>query len=98
MEAAACGRPLIATDVPGCREIAIHDRTGLLVPVENPAALAEAIATLAASRELRLRYGNAARAFVVERLSAEVVGKAIVQLYQRHMTHHEAAVTDATTS
>lgn len=85
MEAAACGRPLIATDAPGCREIAIADRTGLLVPIENPAALADAIATLAASRELRLRYGGAARAFVVERMSAEMVGKAIVQLYRSHM-------------
>ena len=87
MEAAACGRPLIATDAPGCREITIADRTGLLVPVENPAALADAIATLAASRELRLRYGHAGRAFVVEHLSAEVVGKAIVELYRRHMAH-----------
>lgn len=87
MEAAACGRPLVATDAPGCREIAIADHTGLLVPVENPSALAEAIATLAASRELRLRYGSAARAFVVQHLSAEVVGKAIVELYRRHMAH-----------
>jgi glycosyltransferase involved in cell wall biosynthesis len=87
MEAAACGRPLVATDVQGCREIAIEDRTGLLVPVENPAALADAIATLAASRELRLRYGSAGRAFVIEHLSADVVGKAIVELYRRHMAH-----------
>jgi glycosyltransferase involved in cell wall biosynthesis len=85
MEAAACGRPLIATDVPGCREIAIQDRTGLLVAVENPAALAQAIATLATSRDLRLRYGTAARQFVVERLSEKVIGTAIVQLYKNHM-------------
>src|SRR6266566_3598232 len=39
MEAAACGRPLIATDVPGCREIVLNDQTGLLVPVEDPTAL-----------------------------------------------------------
>src|SRR6516225_132308 len=43
LEAAACGRPLIATDAPGCREIVIDDQTGLLVPIENPAALAQAI-------------------------------------------------------
>ncbi len=36
LEAAACGRPMIATDAPGCREIVIDDQTGLLVPIENP--------------------------------------------------------------
>lgn len=81
MEAAACGRPMVATDVPGCREIVINDRTGLLVPLEDPAALADAIEKLVKSPELRARYGNAARQFVVDKLSADVVGKAIVELY-----------------
>jgi glycosyltransferase involved in cell wall biosynthesis len=36
LEAAACGRPMIATDAPGCREIVIEDQTGLLVPIEDP--------------------------------------------------------------
>src|SRR6266851_5679851 len=46
LEAAAFGRPLIATDVPGCREIVIHEKTGLLVPVDDPQALASAILRL----------------------------------------------------
>ena len=33
LEAAACGRPMIATDAPGCHDIVIEDQTGLLVPV-----------------------------------------------------------------
>src|ERR1700733_11714002 len=49
MEAAACGRALIATDAPGCREITIEAQTGLLVPIENPQALAQAIAPLTTS-------------------------------------------------
>jgi glycosyltransferase involved in cell wall biosynthesis len=81
LEAAACGRPLIATDVPGCREIVLNDRTGLLAPVEDPMALAQAIARLAESPQLRARYGEAARQLVVERFSARIVGRAIVQLY-----------------
>jgi glycosyltransferase involved in cell wall biosynthesis len=83
LEAAACGRPMIATDAPGCREIVINDQTGLLVPLENPPALAEAIACLATSPSLRTRYGSAAREYVVDRLSARIVGKAVVALYDR---------------
>lgn len=82
MEAAACGRPLIATDVPGCREIVLNDQTGLLVPVENPSALAQAIIRLTDSPELRARYGEAARQLVVDKLSAKLIGTAIVRLYE----------------
>jgi glycosyltransferase involved in cell wall biosynthesis len=81
LEAAACGRPMIATDAPGCREIVIDDQTGLLVPIEDPAALAQAILKLATSIQLRARYGNAARQLVVSKLSAKIVGNSIVQLY-----------------
>jgi glycosyltransferase involved in cell wall biosynthesis len=82
LEAAAFGRPMVATDVPGCREIVIADRTGLLVPIEDPPALAEAIATLARSPQLRARYGAAARDLVVTRMSARAIGAATLQLYR----------------
>src|SRR5262249_6660566 len=59
VEAAACGRPLIATDVPGCREIVLEDQTGLLVPIENPTALAQAIMRVAESEQLRAKFGAA---------------------------------------
>ena len=78
LEAAACGRPLIATDVPGCREIAIHEKTGLLVPVDDPAALAAAMERLARSSQQRIRLGVAARRLVDERFAADLIGKATV--------------------
>jgi glycosyltransferase involved in cell wall biosynthesis len=81
MEAAACGRAMIATDAPGCREIVIDNQTGLLVGIEDPPALARAIVKLATSPELRARYGKAARELVVSKLSAKIVGEQIVQLY-----------------
>jgi glycosyltransferase involved in cell wall biosynthesis len=81
LEAAASGRPMIATDVPGCREIVIENKTGLLVPIEDPTALAQAILKLATSPELRARYGKAARRLVVSKLSAAIIGNSIVQLY-----------------
>lgn len=83
LEAAACGRPLVSTDAPGCREIAIHGQTGLSVPVEDAAALAQAMAQLAASPELRARYGQAARQLVEDRLSARIIGRSVVALYDR---------------
>lgn len=82
LEAAASGRPLVATHAPGCREIVIQDCTGLLVPIEDQEALAHAIETLATSPELRARYGAAARQLVVDKMSAQSVGAAIVALYK----------------
>ena len=81
MEAAACARAMIATDAPGCREIVIDDQTGLLVGIEDPQALAQAIMKLATSAELRARYGNAARELVVNTLSARIIGEQVVRLY-----------------
>jgi len=81
LEAAACGRPLIATDVPGCREIVIAEKTGLLVPVDDPAALAAAMERLVRSSQQRIRLGVAARRLVDERFAADLIGKAIVELY-----------------
>jgi glycosyltransferase involved in cell wall biosynthesis len=81
MEAAACGRAMIATDAPGCREIVIDDQTGLLVGIEDSQALAQAIMKLATSPELRARYGNAARELVVSTLSARIIGEQIARLY-----------------
>lgn len=83
LEAAACGKPMIATDAPGCREIVINDQTGLLVPIEDAKALAEAIARLAGSPQLRERFCHAARQLVVDKLSARIIGNAIVGLYDR---------------
>lgn len=81
MEAAACGRSMIAADAPGSREIVLHEKTGLLVPIEDPPALAAAILRLAGSAELRNLYGTAARDLVVEELSATIVRARIGRLY-----------------
>ena len=83
LEAAACGRPMVATDVPGCREVVIPDATGILIPVDAPQALADAIEQLATSPELRARYGAAARHLAVDRFAAEAIGRATVNLYVR---------------
>ena len=83
IEAASCGRPIVASDVPGCRAIALEGVNGLLVPPDDPAALADAIERLARDRDLRLRFGAAGRRLVEERFSSEAIGRAVVETYER---------------
>jgi glycosyltransferase involved in cell wall biosynthesis len=83
MEAAACGRAMIASDVPGCREIVLHECTGLLFPADDTAALADAMRELTTNRELRARCAIAARKLVVEKFAAETIGGQTVALYRR---------------
>jgi glycosyltransferase involved in cell wall biosynthesis len=83
LEAAACGRPLIATDVPGCREIARAGENALLVPPDDPAALALALTTLATDAPLRARFAASSRALVLSDLGVGPVGQRTVDLYRR---------------
>ena len=83
LEAAACARPIVATDVPGCREIARPDLNALLVPANDAAALADAIDRLAGDADLRRRFGGGGRALVECKFSHQRVGREIVALYNR---------------
>ncbi len=81
LEAAACGRPIVATDVPGCREIALPDINALLVPADDAERLADAIGRLANDAELRRRFGQAGRRLVEREFSDVVIGRAVTALY-----------------
>jgi len=73
LEAAACGRAIVATDVPGCREIVRHEHNGLLVPARDSAALAAALARLLAAPALRQAMGQAGRRMAVEEFSDTLI-------------------------
>ena len=64
MEAAALGKPIIATDVPGCREIAVDKFNAITVRPGDVQALKEAILKLANNKSLRLQYGKNSRKIV----------------------------------
>ncbi|MBN2751242.1 MAG: glycosyltransferase family 4 protein, partial [Rhodospirillaceae bacterium] len=82
LEAAACGRPLITTDAPGCRNLVQDGENGLVVPVKNAAALADAIATLAMDADLRRRMGAAARHRIETIYADPVIEEAVGNLYR----------------
>jgi Glycosyl transferases group 1/Glycosyl transferase 4-like len=82
VEAAACGRAIIATDVAGCREVVRNDKEGYLVPRGDINAAARALIALAASDGLRKEMGIAANARFRERFTEERVKTEIVKLYR----------------
>jgi glycosyltransferase involved in cell wall biosynthesis len=86
LEAMAAGKPLVATDIPGCREAVEHNVTGYLIPPRDPAALAAALQKLIASPELRAKFGATARARAVENFSDEIVCAATLALYDALIT------------
>ena len=83
LEAAACGRPIVASDVPGCREVARQNLNALLVAPDDASALADAIDRLAKDKALRLRFGEAGRRLVENEYSAVRIGRDIVTLYDQ---------------
>ena len=83
IEAAACGLPLITTNVAGCREVVTHEVDGLLVPVHDAEALAQAIARLQDDPALAARLGEAAR----EKAQAQFDERVVIE--QTMAVYHE---------
>ncbi len=81
-EAAACGRAIITTDWPGCRDAVEPGRTGLLVPPHDVTALADAICVLLNDPERRRSMGVAARALAERDYSLESIVAQHLDLYR----------------
>ena len=71
IEAAACGLPIVTADVPGCREVVRHGESGILVPVRDGPATAEAIGKLLDDPALRQSMGRAARQLALDEFTVE---------------------------
>jgi glycosyltransferase involved in cell wall biosynthesis len=91
LEAAACARPIVATDMPGCREIVRPGETGLLVPPHDAAALTEALAALVADPERRRRMGRAARLLTEREFGEARIADQTLALYRAALATREAA-------
>jgi glycosyltransferase involved in cell wall biosynthesis/ribosomal protein S18 acetylase RimI-like enzyme len=81
IEAAAMGKPLVLTDIRGCREVARDGQEGLLVPPRNANRLAAAIARMLADTRLRDRLGKAARERALVRFDEKKIADRLVTLY-----------------
>jgi glycosyltransferase involved in cell wall biosynthesis len=82
IEAAACGRPIVTSDMPGCREIVRHGENGLLVPVRDAGALAKALYDLIKSPHTRSEMGIRSRIIAEKEFSMELVISETLALYQ----------------
>ena len=89
VEAMAAGLTVVATDVPGHRDVVVHGETGLLVPPDNPGALADAIAGLLADPERRRRMGEAGRQRALKEFSIQPRTAGTADVYRRAMTSVE---------
>lgn len=82
IEAAACGRPIITTDNPGCRDAIINEKTGLLVPIKNSEALADALITLLLDESRRVEMGSQARQYAVNEFDVDNVVAKHLDIYE----------------
>lgn len=82
LEAASCGRPILTTDVPGCRSFVRDGQDGMVVPADDAAALARALIVFARAPALAERMGASARARLIDGHTERDVMNAIKALYR----------------
>ncbi len=82
IEAAACGRAAVTTDMPGCRDVVRDGENGFLVAPRDPAALAEALRQLLEDPALRQRFGRRGREIACEHFGLAGVVSATLSLYE----------------
>jgi len=86
IEGAACGRPLVATDVQGCREIILHGESGFLVPPDSENELAMALIKLINDPKARESMGKKGRELVENLYSSDIVIEKTLSTYQHALT------------
>ncbi|MBN1270832.1 MAG: glycosyltransferase family 4 protein [Candidatus Aminicenantes bacterium] len=93
IEAAAMAKPIITTDVPGCREIVENGTNGLLVPKKNAASLAEAMLTLAGDAALRRRMEKSSRERALKYFDERLIIQQTQKIYAELMKFEGASYT-----
>jgi glycosyltransferase involved in cell wall biosynthesis len=92
IEAASCGRPIVTTDMPGCREIVRDGENGFLVPPQDSQAVAVALQQLIDAPERRRQMGKRGRALVKSEFSVEHVVQSTLEVYRQVLAGKECRV------
>lgn len=87
IEAAACGRAIVTTDNPGCRDAIINEQTGLLVPIKDAKVLADALLDLLLDKDKRVLMGLKAREYAVNEFD-------VINVVKRHLEIYESLLVD----
>jgi glycosyltransferase involved in cell wall biosynthesis len=82
IEAAACGLPIVTSDVPGCREVVRQGENGLLVPARNAETLSKALAALLMDPDKRNKMGCRSREIAINEFSMELILSQTIDIYQ----------------
>ena len=82
MEAASCGIPTITTDVPGYRDAIVDQKTGILVPLKNSTALANAIQYLIENINIQKKMGAYGRELALRKFDFRKIIPKIIELYR----------------
>lgn len=82
MEAAAAGRAVVTTDVPGCRDAIVPNKTGLIVPIKDAEKLASALQWLIEHSKERVAMGKAGRIFAEREFSIEKIVSEHLEIYE----------------
>lgn len=89
IEAASCARPIVTTDIPGCREIVRHNKNGLLIPPGDTQALIKSLQMLLQDADLRQNLGTCGRQIVEQEFSLEHVVQATFSVYAALLKHQK---------
>lgn len=98
IEAAACGRAIVATNVPGCEEIVRNGVNGVLVPPRDPDALARAIDALLKDSRARTRMGERGREIALQKFKEEDVVRETIAVYRELLGSRFASLAEMRTS
>jgi len=82
MEAMLMEIPAVATNIRGCREEVVNGETGLLIPIKNPDALADAIIKILSNPKMAKKMGEAGKKRVIEKFDEKMVLKKELKIYQ----------------
>ena len=84
IEAASVGKPIVTTDMPGCREIVVDGFNGFIVPVKDSISLAEKIQEILSNKDMRISFGKNSRQRVIDLFAIETVAKKTIDIYMQN--------------